>query len=114
MLDDIGKHFLDHAVELVKAGMKFVYVIDNIDWEERVHDMREYHQNKSVHAVANSMVFFRISSDQLPDDGPQKHVKTCNFREIVSVSDDDLKSIKSRYRMFVVKTLTENFPELTN
>ena len=29
VLDDIGKHFLDHAVELVKAGMKFVYVIDN-------------------------------------------------------------------------------------
>ena len=27
VFDDIGKHFLDHAVELVKAGMKFVYVI---------------------------------------------------------------------------------------
>ena len=39
MLDDVGKHFLDHAVELVKSGMKFVYVVDNIDWEERVHDM---------------------------------------------------------------------------
>ena len=28
--------------------MKFVYVVDNIDWEERVHDMREHHQNKSA------------------------------------------------------------------
>jgi hypothetical protein len=56
--------------------MKFVYVVDNIDWEERVHDMREHHQNKSVHAVATSMVFSRIPSDNLPDDGPQMDVKT--------------------------------------
>ena len=92
VFDDIGKHFLDNAVELMKAGMKFVYVIDNIDWEERVHDMREHHQNKNVHAVATSMVFSRISSDQLPDDGPQKDVKTCNFREIVSVGDEEMNT----------------------
>ena len=66
---------------LIVAGMKFVYVVDNIDWEERVHDMREHHQNKSVHAVATSMVFNRISSEHLPDDGPQMDVKSCNFRD---------------------------------
>lgn len=114
VFDDVGKHFLDRAVELVKAGMKFVYVIDNIDWEEKVHDMREHHQNKSVHAVATNMVFSRISSDHLPDDGPQKDVKTCNFREIVSVSDDEMKSIRSRYRMFVARTLIEHFQELSS
>ncbi len=113
IFDDIGKHFLDHAVELLKSGMKFVYVIDNIDWEEKVHDMREHHQNKSVHAVATSMVFSRVSSDELPDDGPQKDVKTCNLREIVSVTDDETESIKSRYRMFVARTLIEHFPEFS-
>ena len=60
VLDDIGGHFLDHAIELVKAGRKFVYVVDNVDWEERVHDMREAHQNKSVQAVASSIVFTMI------------------------------------------------------
>ena len=113
VFDDIGNHFLDHAIELVKAGMKFVYVIDNIDWEEKVHDMREHHQNKSVHAVATSMVFSRISSDQLPDDGPQKDVRTCNFREVVSLSDEEMKRIKNRYRMFVARTLIEKFAELS-
>jgi hypothetical protein len=112
VLDDIGKHFLDHAIELMKAGSKFVYVVDNIDWEEKVHDMREHHQNKSVHAVATSMVFSRITSDQLPDDGPQKDIKTCNFRDIVSISDEELDDIQSRYRMLVARTLTETFPEL--
>ena len=52
VLDEIGKHFLEHAIELVKSGKKFVYVVDNIDWEEKVHDMRAVLQNKSVHAVA--------------------------------------------------------------
>ena len=80
VVDDIAKHFFDHAIELVKAGMNFVYVLDNINWEEKVYDMREHRQNKSVHAVATSMVFSRISSDQLPDDGAQKNVKTCNFK----------------------------------
>ena len=94
--------------------MKFVYVVDNIDWEERVHDMREHHQNKSVHAVATSMVFSRISSEHLPDDGPQMDVKSCNFREIVRVSDEEMESIRSRYRMFVARILIEKFPEFLN
>ncbi len=93
--------------------MKFVYVIDNIDWEEKVHDMRDHHQNKSVHAVATSMVFSRVSSDELPDYGPQKDVKSCNLWEIVSVTDNETESNKSRYRMFVARTLIENFPEFS-
>ena len=57
ILEDIGKHFIDRAAELVKSGHKFVYVLDNIDWEEKAHDMRQDVQNKSVHAVATSIVF---------------------------------------------------------
>ena len=86
VLDDIGNHFFDHAIELVKAGMKFVYVIDNIDWEEKVHDMREHHQN---------------------------NVRTCNFREVVSLSDEEMKRIKNRYRIFVARTLIEKLAELS-
>ncbi len=112
VLDDIGKHFLDHAVELVKSGRKFVFVVDNIDWKEKVHDMREVHQNKSVHAVATSMVFTRVSSDDLPDDSPQKDVKTCNFRELVTIKDGELKDIQNRYRILVARILIKKFPEL--
>ena len=75
VLDEIGNHFLEHALEVVKTGMTFVYVVDNIDWEEKVHGMQEHHQNKSAHAVATSKVFSRVSTDHLPDDGPQKDIK---------------------------------------
>ncbi len=114
VLEDIGKHFLDHAVELVRAGRKFVFVVDNIDWEEKVHDMREHHQNKSVHAVATSIVFSRVSNttNHLPDNGPQKDIRTCNIREIVSMSSEEMNIIRSRYRMFVARIILEKFPEL--
>ena len=114
ILDDIGQHFLDCAVHLVKAGKKFVYVVDNIDWEEKVHDMRQDYQNKSVHAVATSIVFSRVSSNQLPDNGPQKDIHKCNVREVVSMSAEELKDIQYRYRMFVARLLIEKFSELAS
>ncbi len=63
---DIGKHFIDHAAELVKSGHSFVYVLDNIDWEEKAHDMRQDVQNRSVHAVATSIVFNCVPDKGLP------------------------------------------------
>ena len=29
--DEIGNHFLDHAVKLLQEGRTFVFVLDNID-----------------------------------------------------------------------------------
>ena len=46
-------------------------VLDNIDWDVRVHDMRSDNLNKSVHTVATSIVFNRVSSGHLPDDKPK-------------------------------------------
>ena len=60
--EEIGKHFLDHAVQLLKEGKTFVLVLDNIDWDVKAHDMQSDKQNRRVHAVATSMVFDRISS----------------------------------------------------
>ena len=69
--DEIGTHFMEKVVEEVKAGNTFSFVMDNIDWEEKVHDMRSDNQNKTVHAVAISVVFDRVSSTHLVDDEPQ-------------------------------------------
>ena len=46
-----------------------VFVLDNIDWDVRAHDMRSNKQNRSVHAVATSIVFDRVASPPLPDNG---------------------------------------------
>lgn len=34
--ENIERHFLDRAVEMVKEGKTFVLVLDNTDWEIKV------------------------------------------------------------------------------
>ena len=109
-LDDIGKQFIDHAAELVKAGYRLVYVLDNIDWDEKTHDMRQEVQNKSVHAVATSIVFNRVSDKGLPDSGPQQDLKDCNVHQLVDIGPLELEAIRNRYRILVAKLLFEHFP----
>ncbi|XP_028418118.1 uncharacterized protein LOC114543248 [Dendronephthya gigantea] len=110
ILEDIGKSFIDHAAELVKSGHKFVYVLDNIDWEEKAHDMRQNVQNRSVHAVATSIVFNRVSDEGLPDSGPQQSLKDCNVHQLVNINRLESEAIRSRYRILVARLLFEHFP----
>ena len=110
ILDDIGKQFIDHAAQLVKSGHKFVYVLDNIDWEEKAHDVRKDVQNKSVHAVATSIVFSRVAQGELPDSGPQQDLKKCDVVQLVKLSYEEMESIRNRYRILIAKLLFEHFP----
>ena len=110
ILEDIGKHFIDRAAALVKTGHKFVYVLDNIDWEEKAHDMRQNIQNKSVHAVATSIVFNRVSDNALPDSGPQQELKDCNVHKLMNINPQELEAVRSRYRILIAKILFEHLP----
>ncbi len=110
ILDNIGQHFIDRAAELVKAGHKIVYILDNIDWEEKAHDTRQDVQNRSVHAVATSIVFNRVSDEGLPDSGPQQELKDCNVHQLVDINLLELEAIRNRYRILVPNLLFEHFP----
>ena len=88
---------------------KFVHVLDNIDCEEKAHDMTEDIQNKSVHAVATSIVFNRVSDEQFTDAGPQQDLKLCNVCELVNVSDADFNVIRSRYGVLLAQLLFKHF-----
>ena len=108
--ENIGSHFLDHADELVKEGKKFVLVLDNIDWEVKVHDMRSGNQNKSVHTVATSIVFDRVATDDLPDNGPKKCLSDCNMKELLKISEQEQRCTRERYNIFLGRILVELFP----
>lgn len=107
LLDEIGEHFLDQAIELVKTGHKFTYVIDNIDWEVRVHDMRQDNQNKSMHALSTSIVFDRVSSDHLPNCGPQKQLAASKFSDVIKITDREKDDIRASFRAILAKFLVE-------
>ena len=77
----------------MKSGNTFVYVLDNIDWEEKPHDIRQDVRNKSVHAMATSIVFNRVPDNGLPNSGPQQSLKNCNAYQLVNINQLDLKAI---------------------
>ena len=60
-------------------------VLHNIDWEVKVHDMPSDNQNKSVDAVATSIVFDCVATDDLFDNGPKKCLSDCNMRELLKL-----------------------------
>ena len=108
--DQIGTHFLDKVIQEVKAGKTFSFVLDNIDWEEKVHDMRADYKNKSVHAVATSVVFDRIPSTNLDDEEPQQSLSDVDIVQLVELREDDLLEQRQMYKMIAAKILYEHFP----
>ena len=74
--------------------------------------MRDIHQNKSVHAVATSMLFSCVSSDHLYESSPQKDIKNCNLRELVKMSEDEINQIENRYKMLVARILIKKFASM--
>ena len=108
--EDIGAHFLEKVVEEVKDGKTFSFVIDNIDWEEHVHEMWSDNQNEGVHAVATSIVFDRVSSIHLPDEEPQQSLVSCDVVKLVQLSDSDIAIQKQVYKSIAAHILCEYIP----
>ena len=102
---EIGTHYLDHAVDLLKEGRTFVFVLDNIDWDVKVQDMHSDQQNKSVHAVATSLVFDRVTSSHLPDDSPQKALSDIILMDLLTLTDADVQCTRERYKILIGRIL---------
>ncbi len=98
------------VVEEVKAGKTFSFVMDNIDWEEKVHELRSDNQYKTIHAVATSVVFDRVSSSCLEDDEPQQSLFDTNIVELVELGEDDLMDQCQMYKMIAAKILCKHLP----
>ena len=82
--DEISKHCLDQAVEFVREGKTFVFVIDSINWTLKVHDMRSDKRNTSVHAVATSMVSDRVKRDDMDGEIPNVNLKNVDLKDLLN------------------------------
>ena len=111
ILDEIGSHFLDQAVELTRQGGEFCVVLDNLDWDIKVHDMRQENQNVSKHAVASTIVFDRVKSSHVPDNGPKRDINTTT-PDIFLLSDEDLRESADRYLVYAARIFVEFSPAL--
>ena len=62
----------------------------------KVHDMRSESQNTSVHAVATSLVFDRVDSSHVPDNGPQKCLADCEIKDLLKLSGEEERCTRER------------------
>ena len=73
--------------------------------------MSDEHQNVSQHAVASTLVFDRVPSDHLPDNGPQKNIKTAGPGFFL-LSDDELSQIAYCYCVYAGRIIAKAIPKL--
>ena len=114
LLDEIGHHFIDQAVKKVKEGKTFVYVLDNVDWMEKVHDMRSDAQMLMYMLfpqvwcliVSSPNIFLMLVNKSLLQ-------TACNMRELVSLTDEESCKLKERYWFLLARILCEQFPEFS-
>ncbi|XP_028419195.1 uncharacterized protein LOC114544904 [Dendronephthya gigantea] len=88
LLDEIGGHFADEAITMVKNGCKMQGTGDNWDFRILCHDMRKDHQNKDMHYFASNLLFERVP---IPDNlslSPKHDIKTLeNSSFLLSVAE---------------------------
>ena len=109
--EEIGNNFLDQAVQLVKQRHRFLFVLDNIHWEVKVHDMRSDNQNRSVYAVATSIVFDCVNSDQLLRTVPTTPLANVDFEELLKADVNEVLSTWECYKIFrTPNTVAFTFP----
>ena len=112
IMDEIGGHHLDKAVELVRKNQSFVIVLDNIDWTARVHDAREDRKDQSVHAVASCLVFDRISSCHLSNVPHAFDNAIKKAKQAVQQTAQEEFETRSRYCALIARILIEFLPAL--
>ncbi|CAB4032541.1 Hypothetical predicted protein [Paramuricea clavata] len=105
IMDKIGKHHLEKAIELVKEKKSFVIVLDNIDWTQKVYDAQKENQNKSVHAVSSCLVFDCVSSSHLPDNLPQISNDEEKTKLAIQLTEEEITETTRRYQTFVARIL---------
>ena len=108
LLEEIGEHFMDQALKLVRNGEKFVYVLDNIDWTVKVHDMRSDNQNKDVHAVATSLVFDRVPcKESMNSTSTKASLVNTDVKSIVAITNQEMSNTQERYKVLVARIICE-------
>ncbi|XP_038063120.1 uncharacterized protein LOC119733822 [Patiria miniata] len=111
LLNKIGGHFNEEAMELVKKGSKFQIIGDNFDLRVLRHDMTKDAKNIDLHYFASTIVFDRISFEQLPDDKPTRPLQQCPISSFVP-NEDEINTLKKSYKILVARDIVECCPAL--
>lgn len=111
LLQSIGNHFADKAIDHVKNGAKFQGTGDNWDQQIRVHEMRKDHQNVDCHYFASNLVVERVPCDHLDNTTSKGNIRQAANIEFL-LSQEELLCLREEFKIMVGRVLTEFIPEL--
>ena len=113
MLNEIGNHFLDKAVEQVKAGKKFTFDSPVNIVYYNLHEMRSDNQNESSHAMATTLVFDRVPVGNQPDDKPKHSLAACDMLKLITLTDEEVANRIYRYTIFAARISASTAKEIS-
>lgn len=110
LLDLIGGHFCDKAVEAVKNGKTLRGTGDN--WDIRVlrsHMTKEL-QNEDIHMFASNIIVNRLNFTHLQNDRPLRDLATCS-RSVFLLSNTDLRRLRENFKVLISRVCIKYLPK---
>ena len=112
LLDILGNHFADSAIDQVRLGNKLHGTGDNWDMKIRPHDMLSTHQNTDLHYFASNLIVERVPCDHLSTTSPQKDILSLpNSTFLISLAE--ATKLREDFKVLVARVLVTNIPQLT-
>ncbi|XP_066914508.1 uncharacterized protein [Clytia hemisphaerica] len=110
LLNALGQHFMDGAVEILKKNATLRGTGDNWDMKIKMDHMRKAVQNKDLHLFASNLIKNRVDFKHLPNDRPIGKISELNMSKLVP-NINEWKSYVSSCKVLISRILIEFFPE---
>ena len=112
MLDEIGGHFAEEAIEMVRKGVKMQGTGDNWDFRIMAHDMRKDNQNKDMHYFASNLVFDRVPTPDNLSVTPKHDIKSLQNSAFLLTAAESKKLLED-YKVIISRILVKYLPAFT-
>ena len=112
LLDILGNHFADSAIDQVRLGNKLHGTGDNWDMKIRHHDMLSTHQNTDLHYFASNLIVERVPCDNLSTTSPQKDILSLPNSTFLLNSAEATK-LREDFKILVARVLVTNISQLS-
>ena len=112
LLDILGNHFADSAIDHVRLGDNLQGTGDNWDMKIRPHDMLSTSQNIDLHYFASNLIVERVPCDNLSKTAPQQDLLSLPNSTFL-LSSVEAKKLREDFKVLVARVLVANIPHLS-
>jgi hypothetical protein len=112
LLDILGNHFADSAIDQIRLGNNLQGTGDNWDMKIRPHDMLSTNQNVDLHYFASNLIVERVPCDNLSKTSPQKDILSLPNSTFL-LSSAEATKLREDFKVLVARVLVANIPQLS-